>query len=250
MSTESLVLQDAAITVSDLELRLADGTTLVSNVSFQVAKGGSVGLVGESGSGKSLTLKTIIGLLPQAVRKQAGEVVSNGKIGMVFQDPLTALDPLMRVGKQLSQVVRVNQKANKKEARTRATELIAAVKLPNPAEIYNRFPHQLSGGQRQRIVIAMALAADPEILLCDEPTTALDVTVQAQVLALLKQLQSELELTLIFVSHDLAVVSQVCDEILVMSNGEIVERGSTTEIVSNPSHPYTKQLLSAVLEVE
>ncbi|MCU1528179.1 MAG: ABC-type dipeptide/oligopeptide/nickel transport system, ATPase component [Frondihabitans sp.] len=228
-------------------LNLAAGIPLVNDVSFEVAAGEAVGIVGESGSGKSLTLRSIIGLLPRGVVKTAGVIETVGNVGMVFQDPLTALDPLMPVGRQVAEVSRFAHNSTRAEATAHAIQLFEQVRLPDPAGKARSYPHQLSGGQRQRIVIAMALAADPAILLCDEPTTALDVTVQKEILALLERLRRELDLAVVFVSHDLAVVSSVCSRLIVMNLGSIVETGPTAEVIARPQHAYTKKLLDAVL---
>ena len=222
---------------------------LVDGIDLRVEAGEATGIVGESGSGKSLTLKAIIGLLPRGVRVSGGEITANGRLGMVFQDPLSALDPLATVGAQVIEVCRYVRGLSRSAARARAVELFTEVGLPDPVVKLRSYPHQLSGGQRQRVVLAIALAAEPEILLCDEPTTALDVTVQAQVLALIETLRRERGLTVLFVSHDLAVVSQVCSSIVVMEAGRVVETGPTAQVVSAPRHPYTRSLVDAVLEV-
>jgi ABC-type glutathione transport system ATPase component len=235
----------AAVRVSDLSL--AAGAPLVNHVSFEVDAGEAVGIVGESGSGKSLTLRSIIGLLPAGVTRTGGTIETNGRVGMVFQDPLTALDPLVPVGRQVAEVSRYAHRSGRAAATQHALRLFEQVRLPDPKARLRSYPHQLSGGQRQRVVIAMALATDPQILLCDEPTTALDVTVQQQILDLLEQLRSELDLSMVFVSHDLAVVSAVCSRLVVMSAGDIVETGPTDAVISDPQHPYTRKLLDAVL---
>ncbi|MGV8882721.1 MAG: ABC transporter ATP-binding protein [Rhodoglobus sp.] len=220
---------------------------LVRGVTFEVARGESLGIVGESGSGKSLTLRSILGLLPAGITKTDGSIRADGRVSMVFQDPLTALDPLTPVGKQVAEASRFARRSGRGPAMAHARELFRQVRLPDPETKLRQYPHQLSGGQRQRVVIAMALATDPDILLCDEPTTALDVTVQQQILELLQSLSTELGLSMIFVSHDLAVVNQVCSRLLVMRAGEIVERGDIAEVISNPQHEYTRTLLDAVL---
>lgn len=223
--------------------------TLVHGLELHVEAGEAIGIVGESGSGKSLTLKAIIGLLPRGVHVSAGQITANGRLGMVFQDPLSALDPLATAGSQVIEICRYVRGLSRSAARARAIELFTEVGLPDPVATMRSYPHQLSGGQRQRVVLAIALAGEPEILLCDEPTTALDVTVQAQVLALIETLRRERGLTVVFVSHDLAVVSQVCSSIVVMEAGRVVEAGPTTDVVSAPRHPYTRSLVDAVLEV-
>ncbi len=230
-------------------LVLSADSHVVRGVSFEVAKGESLGIVGESGSGKSLTLRAILGLLPSGVTTTAGHIRVRGRTSMVFQDPLTALDPLTPVGKQVAEASRFSRGTSRRTAMAHAFELFQLVRLPDPETKLKQYPHQLSGGQRQRVVIAMALATDPDVLLCDEPTTALDVTVQQQILQLLEKLRTELGLTMIFVSHDLAVVNQVCSRLLVMRSGEVVERGDTDDVIANPQHPYTRKLLEAVLPI-
>ncbi|UOQ61714.1 ATP-binding cassette domain-containing protein [Leucobacter rhizosphaerae] len=223
---------------------------LVHGIDLDVAPGGTLGVVGESGSGKSLTLRAMLGLLPTGVRRTDGEIEVGGAIGMVFQDPLTALDPLARVGSQVREALRAGRGAGRGAGQGVATpevlELLRLVQLPDPERIARSYPHQLSGGQRQRVVIAMALAGDPAVLLCDEPTTALDVTVQRRVLALLDDLRRERGLTLVFVSHDLAVVASMCDRVAVMRDGRIIEVGETERVLSAPRDPGTRALLDAV----
>ena len=245
-----------SVRVSDLRLRTRgkQPAALVEGVSFDVTPGEALGIVGESGSGKSLTLRSILGLLPDGVERAGGSVDVHGRVGMVFQDPLTALDPLEPVGRQIAAAVRANNdlsrgRSAKRQAKERALELMRAVDLPDPTERYGWYPHQLSGGQRQRVVIAIALAVNPDVLLCDEPTTALDVTVQRQVLALLNSLREERGITILFVSHNLAVVSSICDRVIVMRSGRIVESGSTTQVITAPKSPYTRLLVGSVLGV-
>ncbi|MFF8818913.1 ATP-binding cassette domain-containing protein [Leucobacter sp. NPDC015123] len=212
-------------------------------VSFDLTPGEALGIVGESGSGKSLTLRAIAGLLPNGVVHTHGEVAIGGAVGMVFQDPLSALDPLTRVGTQLREACVA---AGEPDPVARVRELLGAVRLGDPERIARAYPHELSGGQRQRIVIAMALAGRPAILLADEPTTALDATVQREVLELLKALRRERGLTLVFVSHDVAVVAAMCERIAVMRGGCVVEEGATAAVLARPEHPYTRELLSAI----
>lgn len=221
---------------------------LVRGVDFAAAPGSALGIVGESGSGKSLTLRAVLGLLPAGVRVMNGEIAVGGPVGMVFQDPLTALDPLTRVGAQLRAAVLAASAENRDRAAAdaRVAELLRDVRLSDPERIARAYPHELSGGQRQRVVIALALAGDPAVLLCDEPTTALDVTVQRGVLELLAELRRARGMTLLFVSHDVAVVAELCDELLVMRGGEIVEAGRTADVIAAPASPYTRELLAAV----
>ncbi len=244
-------------------LDIADGARrLVGGVSLSLARGESLGLVGESGSGKSLTLRAIAGLLPAPLRIAAGAVDLDGVtrtagarrhagpgVGIVFQDPAAALNPLMRVGAQIAAVRRYVRGRSAAEARTDTLELLERVRLPDAAALAQRYPHELSGGQRQRIMIAFALAGNPRYLLCDEPTTALDVTVQAEILDLIDALRREERLGVLFVSHDLPVVARISERIAVMRHGEIVEAGPTTTVLAAPKHPYTRSLLSAARAV-
>jgi ABC-type glutathione transport system ATPase component len=228
-------------------LSLAAGTELlVRDLSFSVHAGEALGLVGESGSGKTLTLRGIIGLLPANIRRIGGTIRRGGSCAMVFQDPLDALDPLMPAGSQLAEVVYYRQGTDKKTARARALELLELVRIPEPERRFYHYPHQFSGGQRQRIVIALALATQPRVLLCDEPTTALDVTVQKQILEVIDTLRKTLGLAVVLVSHDLALVGSLCSRICVMSRGRVLERGESSLILGAPRHPYTRSLLDAV----
>ncbi|WP_297547657.1 ABC transporter ATP-binding protein [Amycolatopsis sp.] len=235
---------------------------LVKGIGFEVGKGERVGLIGESGSGKSLTALSIMGLLPDGLRA-TGLVKLNGRpllgasernlsrlrgneMAMVFQEPMTALNPAMRVGRQVAEPMLVHRtQPDRRAARQAAVALLDAVHLPDPEQTAKAYPHQLSGGQRQRVVLAIALANNPALLICDEPTTALDVTVQAQILDLILAGVSERETALLFITHDLAVVATVCDRVLVMLDGEIVEAGSTHDVLTAPKHEYTQRLLKA-----
>ena len=228
-------------------LRITGETELVHGVDLTLAPGEALGIVGESGSGKTLTLRAVMGLLPRGLRISGGEVETGGRVAMIFQDPLSYLDPMTRVGNLLAEVCRAQHGGSAASARARARGLSVAVRLPDPDALLRRYPHQLSGGQRQRVLLAIALAAEPDILLCDEPTTALDVTVQAEVLALLAELRGSRGLSLLFVSHDLAVVASLCDRVVVFRNGLVVETGATAEIVNRPRESYTKALVDAVL---
>ncbi|MBB5854170.1 ABC transporter ATP-binding protein [Amycolatopsis umgeniensis] len=229
---------------------------LVRGVSFGIARGERVGLIGESGSGKSLTALSIMGLLPEELAG-SGSVKLDGRellgaperelsrlrgndLSMVFQEPMTALNPAMRVGAQVAEPMRIHRNGGK--SRAAAEELLDSVGLSGT---FRAYPHQLSGGQRQRVVLAIALANDPKLLICDEPTTALDVTVQAQILEMILDGVRERESALLFITHDLAVVASVCERVLVMLDGEIVEAGTTREVLTAPKHEYTKKLLAA-----
>lgn len=236
----------------------AGGRTLVRKVSFEVSDGERVGLIGESGSGKSLTALAVLGLLPDgltatgSVRLLGDELLGaservlsrlrGDRMSMVFQEPMTALNPLMRAGRQVAESIKLHNRISRSAARAKAGELLEAVHLPGIARAY---PHQLSGGQRQRVMLAIALANDPELLICDEPTTALDVTVQAQVLKLIVDGVARREAGLLFITHDLAVVAQVCERLLVMRDGRIVEQGTTRDVLLTPQHEYTRSLLAA-----
>lgn len=235
------------VRVTGLTVETADGArVLVSDVNLDVRPGEAIGIVGESGSGKSLTLRALLGIMPSGTRIATGSITVDGSVGMVFQDPLTALDPLTRVGAQLAEAVRAAGKSKQSAGRGGVLELMRRVQLTDAERIARAYPHELSGGQRQRVVIAMALAGDPAVLLCDEPTTALDVTVQQQVLELLDHLRRAERITVLFVSHDLAVVSSMCSHVVVMREGGIVESGPIERVVRDPHAPYTRSLIEAV----
>jgi ABC-type glutathione transport system ATPase component len=238
--------------------------SLVKDFNLTMDRGERVGLIGESGSGKSMTTTALMGLLPAGVNatgsvRLAGREedlvtatdrqmcrIRGNDMTMVFQEPLTALNPLMKVGPQVAEVMLKHKTVSgRREAREKAVQLLASVKLPDPGEAAKAYPHQLSGGQRQRVMLAMALANDPELLLCDEPTTALDVTVQRQVLDLILESVQMRGTGLLFITHDLSVVDNVCDRVLVMNRGVVVEEGSTEEVFTHPQHPYTRGLLAA-----
>ncbi|MFF2273536.1 ABC transporter ATP-binding protein [Agromyces sp. NPDC058136] len=249
------------LSVSGLRVDLpVGGGTMhpVDGVSFEVAAGESLGIVGESGSGKSLSLKAVLGLLPPGATAAGdlrfalgGDVVRDAErvrghgVAMVFQEPMTALNPTMRVGDLIGEAVRARGRMPRREVRARVLELMADVGIPEPARRARMWPHELSGGLRQRVMIAAALATEPELLLCDEPTTALDVTVQAQILELLRRLREERGLAMVFVSHDLAVVAEVCDRVAVMYAGRLVEVGPVDDVLRSPRHPYTAALLAS-----
>src|SRR5579864_2246882 len=238
----------------------------VRGVSFSIAPGEVLGLVGESGSGKSLTSLAIMGLLPpqaqvegaiefaarDLLRLPSGEMraIRGAKIAMIFQEPMSALNPVMRVGDQVAEAVQAHAKASKREAMDRAIEALRDVALPEPERRARDYPHQLSGGMRQRVMIAMAIVNRPQLLIADEPTTALDVTIQAQILGLLGELRAKFGLAMLFISHDLAVVSQVADRVAVMYAGTLVELGAKHDIFREPAHPYTQGLLHAVPDLK
>jgi oligopeptide/dipeptide ABC transporter ATP-binding protein len=262
-------MSEPLLKVDELTLALDrrhGGARVVDRLSLSLERGGALGIVGESGSGKSLTLRALIGLLPTAVEVKGGSVTLEGQIlafsgrrarsqrrrrmGMVFQDSLSALDPVYTVGAQIAEVERTVMGLSRSRAWDRAVELLDLVGIREPRRRAHAYPHELSGGMRQRAMLAVALAAEPEILLCDEPTTALDVTVQAQVLKLLADLRQELGLALVFVSHDLAVVRQLCEKLVVMYSGRVVESGLTAQLLQDPLHPYTRGLLDATLDLD
>ena len=235
----------------------------VRNVSFHLDAGESLGIVGESGSGKSVTMMSIMGLLPdyadvtadsirfgdrEMTKMSVGEFrkVRGNEIGMIFQDPMTSLNPLYTVENQIAEPLRIHRGMSKAEARKAALELLKRVEIPNPEARLKQYPHELSGGMRQRVMIAMALACEPDILIADEPTTALDVTIQAQILELMQELQKKLGMAIIMITHDLGVIADMCDEIIVMYAGRICERGTADEIFYNPRHEYTKGLLRSI----
>ena len=232
-------------------------------VSFTLRRGEILGIVGESGSGKTVTAMTIAGLLSEDCVAVEGEVNFDGRdllkctdeemrllqgkdIGVIFQEPMTSLDPLMKIGRQIEETLKLHCKFTAEERRSMALEVMKLVGLPTPDLTYKKYPHQLSGGQRQRAMIAAAFITHPKLLILDEPTTALDVTVQAQIIDLLKRLNEKCGVSLLFISHDLRVIKRVCKRVAVMYNGEIVEQGETEQVFSDPQHEYTKELVSAV----
>ncbi|CZF77639.1 Oligopeptide transport ATP-binding protein OppD [Grimontia celer] len=247
----------------ETEFTTDDGVVkILHGVNFDVMGGRTLGLVGESGSGKSVTAMSIMGLLPKPYGQvTAGEILYRGtdlvslppeemyqmrgnRISMIFQDPMTALNPVHSIGKQLTEVLALhNPEMSKKAQQAAALEMLEKVKIPMPEKRLNEYPHNLSGGMRQRVMIAMALACRPDILICDEPTTALDVTVQASILDLMNDLQEETGMAMIFITHDLGVVAEICDDVAVMYGGKIVENADVFDLFDNPQHPYTKRLL-------
>jgi len=235
----------------------------VDGLSFDVEKGETVGIVGESGCGKTMAAMSIMRLLPHRGYIAGGEIVFDGRdlvalsddqirrvrgneIGMIFQDPMTSLNPTMTIGRQIGEAVRIHRHASKAEALERAREVLELVGVPNPKERVYQYPHQLSGGLRQRVMIAMALACDPALLIADEPTTALDVTIQDQILKLLDRLKEELEMGIILITHDMGVIAGRADRVVVMYAGEKIETATTGELFSNVRHPYTEALLASI----
>ncbi|MFN8032772.1 MAG: ABC transporter ATP-binding protein [Mycobacterium sp.] len=258
------------LTVDDLRVsfRTDDGVVhAVDGVSFEVSPGEVVAIVGESGSGKSVTAQTLIGLTRAPNSKITGSVVFEGTdlvnlpedqfrsvrgehIAMVFQDPMTSLNPVYRVGDQIAEMIRAHRDVSKSEAITTAVDLLRSVGIPNPERRVRDYPHEFSGGMRQRVMIAMALALDPEVLIADEPTTALDVTIQAQILRLLENLNADRNLSVVLITHDLGVVAELADRVVVMYGGQIVEDGPLDEIFYNPQHPYTWGLLGSIARLD
>jgi peptide/nickel transport system ATP-binding protein len=235
----------------------------VDDVSFEVRKGETLGLVGESGSGKSVAAFSIIRLVQEPGRITGGRVLFQGRdlltltesemrhvrgagIGFVFQEPMAALNPVMRVGAHIAEALRVHGLASKSEARSRAVDLMRAVRITNPEQRVDDYPHQLSGGMRQRVMMAIALACKPPLLIADEPTTALDVTVQAQILELLRDMKRAFDLSMLLITHDFGVIAETADRVAVMYRGKIVEQAPVRDIFRNPQHPYTKGLLASI----
>ncbi|MBW7895692.1 MAG: ABC transporter ATP-binding protein [Opitutaceae bacterium] len=242
--------------------------TAVDGVSFQVRRGRTLGIVGESGCGKSVTAFSIMRLLPQPMgRIQGGRIlfdgldlatapaekmlqIRGGRIGMIFQEPMTALNPVHTIGRQLSEVFLLHRTQDKRAALEMSVEILRKVGIPSPEVRVGEYPHQLSGGMRQRVVIAMALACKPDLVIADEPTTALDVTIQAQILELMQELQDEMGMAIILITHDLGVIAEMCDDVVVMYAGQVAEMGTVERIFNAPAHPYTRGLLESIPRLE
>lgn len=235
----------------------------VRNISFYINKGESLGIVGESGSGKSVSMQSVVKLLPDNATVEADSINFDGvelkdkdykfmrkihgnEIGMIFQDPMTSLNPLFNIGDQIMEPIRLHQKVSKAEARRKAIELLSMVEIPSPESRLKQYPHEFSGGMRQRVMIAIAIACNPKLLIADEPTTALDVTIQAQILDLMQELKRKLNTSIIMITHDLGVIASMCTRIMVMYGGTIVEEGTVREIFYQPKHPYTWGLLKSI----
>ena len=257
----------ALLSVRDLVLAGragSGGRAIVDRLSIGVSEGESLALVGESGSGKSITALAIMGLLPEGeVNVDGGSIEFSGAsllamsgrerrriagagVAMIFQEPMTSLNPVMRIGDQIVEMIRAHERVGRRAARARAAELLAAVRMPEPEMRLRAYPHQLSGGQRQRVMIAIALACRPKLLIADEPTTALDVTVQAQILALLRDLQRRMNMAMLFITHDLGVVANIADRVAIVYCGQIAETGLVQDVFRAPSHPYTRALLACI----
>lgn len=248
--------------------RTSDGKLqAVKDVSFHVGKGETLCIVGESGCGKSITSLSVMRLLPSNGDIESGEILLNdeplqklsnesmrklrgNKMSMIFQEPMTALNPVLTIGYQLREPLMLHQKVSKKEASNQSIELLRKVGIPNPDKRLNQYPHELSGGMRQRVMIAMALACNPSLLIADEPTTALDVTIQAQILDLINDLKKEFDMGVLMITHDMGVVAEVADRVMVMYAGKKIEEGPVQEIFENPQHPYTRGLLNSVPNVD
>ncbi|MFD2256634.1 ABC transporter ATP-binding protein [Luteolibacter algae] len=261
MSDQYVLEVDRLITSFETERGLLRA---VDQVSFKIPYGKTVGIVGESGCGKSVTAMSIVGLLPHPSGKVlGGEIhfkgedllhapakrmrqVRGGEIGVIFQEPMAALNPVHRIGRQVSEVFRIHKKMSKKDAWDASTEMLQLLKIPAPEKRMMDYPHHLSGGMRQRIVIALALACRPDLVIADEPTTALDVTVQAQILDLLGNLQSDMGMSLMLITHDLGVIAETCDEVVVMYGGRVVESAPVEELFADPLHAYTRALLRSI----
>lgn len=265
MSAGNLLEVDKLITSFDTERGMLRA---VDHVSFSIPHGKTVGIVGESGCGKSVTAMSIVRLLPQPSGKVlGGEIrfkgedllhatdkrmrqVRGGEIGVIFQEPMAALNPVHRIGRQVAEVFRIHKDMSKKDAWDAATEMLALLRIPAPEKRMMDYPHHLSGGMRQRVVIALALACRPSLVIADEPTTALDVTVQAQILDLLKNLQGEIGMSVMLITHDLGVIAETCDEVVVMYAGRVVESAPVDELFGNPLHAYTRALLRSIPTLE
>ena len=263
-------MSEKLLEIKDLHVHyVSDGETVraVNGISFYIERGETLGLVGETGAGKSTTALAILNMLPQYVsRVPQGEILVDGdnvltmkprelqrlrgsKVSMVFQDPMSSLNPVYRVGDQIAEVLKIHKRAKgKKELREMVGKILEMVGIP--AERQDEYPHQFSGGMKQRVMIAIAIACQPELLIADEPTTALDVTIQAQILDLLKSLQKKLNMSIIIITHDLGVISEMADEVVVMYAGEIVEKAKTRELFDDPKHPYTVGLMNSVPDVD
>ena len=263
--------REVVLSVKDLKVNFRAYGGLVQavrGISFDLYRGETLAIVGESGSGKSVSIKAILGILANNAIIADGSIMYDGmdltkvkedtfheirgnRIGLIFQDPLSALNPIMKIGKQITETLKLNDPhMSKKDARKRAVELMESVGIPDAERRFDQYPFQFSGGMRQRIVIAIALARDPDVLICDEPTTALDVTVQAKILDLINEIKRERNLSVIFITHDMGVVANMADRINVMYAGKIVEKGTAEEVFFEPAHPYTRALLASMPDLE
>jgi peptide/nickel ABC transporter ATP-binding protein len=264
-----LKMSKEMIRVTDLNIEFFDHErpeTVVYDFDLTLHEGEIVGLVGESGSGKSMSALAIAGLLSRKDMKKRGEILFEGvnlldcdrktlrkfqgnEIGMIFQEPMTSLNPVKKIGWQVEEALRLHTELSKEERKKRAIEMLEKVELHNPQQVYEQYPHELSGGMRQRVMIAAAMICDPKLLIADEPTTALDVTIQEQIVALLKRINREKKTAILFISHDLSLVRQLCERVLVMRGGYVVESGPVDEIFYHPKEEYTKKLIAAIPRV-
>ena len=255
--------------VKDLNIEFHDHLipeTVVYDFDLELREGEIVGLVGESGSGKSMSALAVAGLLSRRDMHKKGQILFEGldlltcersklrklqgnDIGIVFQEPMTSLNPVKRIGWQIEEALRIHTDFNKNQRYQRAIEMMKEVELPDPERVYRQYPHELSGGMRQRVMIAAAMICNPRILIADEPTTALDVTIQAQIIELLKRINKEKKTSILFISHDLSLVKQLCERVLVMKGGYVVETGTTKEVFEHPKEEYTRQLIDAIPKV-
>lgn len=258
--------ESAILQVDELKVGVVEGkskTPIVDGVSFELREGETLGIVGESGCGKSMTSLSLMGLLPKGIEYIDGHIhlgelnfdsfsrkdwrnIRGKEMSMIFQEPMSSLNPVYTIRKQVREMILSHERVTQKEADSRTLEMLQLVGIPRPDEVMNNYPHQLSGGMRQRVMIALALVNDPKILIADEPTTALDVTIQAQILELMKSLQERLQMSIILITHDLGVVAEICDRVVVMYAGEIIEEATTSTLFDEPLHPYTKGLLSSL----
>lgn len=258
------------LAVKDLNIEFHDHLipeTVVYDFDLELKAGEIVGLVGESGSGKSMSALAIAGLLSRRDMHKRGQILFDGldlltcersklrkiqgnEISMIFQEPMTSLNPVKRIGWQIEESLRIHTELNKEERYQKAIEMMKEVELPDPERLYRQYPHELSGGMRQRVMIAAAMICNPRILIADEPTTALDVTIQAQIVELLKRMNREKQTSILFISHDLSLVKQLCERVLVMKGGYIVETGPTQEVFAHPKEEYTQRLIAAIPKVE
>lgn len=260
----------ALLDVRDLKIAFYDTTPpteVVKGISFSLEEGETLGIVGESGSGKTQTALSILHLLKENSAVSGGEIlyedssvahassqdlqrIRGKEISMIFQEPMTSLNPVKRIGWQIEESLRIHTELNKEERYQKAIEMMKEVELPDPERLYRQYPHELSGGMRQRVMIAAAMICNPRILIADEPTTALDVTIQAQIVELLKRMNREKQTSILFISHDLSLVKQLCERVLVMKGGYIVETGLTQEVFAHPEEEYTQRLIAAIPKVK
>ncbi len=263
-------MADTVLQVQDLSIsvRISEGSVeLVSSLSLEIAAGEILGMVGESGSGKTITGLALLGLLSPPLFQSSGKILLQGKnlaelpsrdlhqlrgnvVSMVFQEPMSALNPLLSVGEQIREVLSAHRQISRRKAKESALEMMDLVGLPDPQRTYRQYPHQLSGGMRQRVLIAGALICRPRLLIADEPTTALDVTIQSEILNLLRRMRDEFDTAILYITHDLAVVAELCARVLVVYAGEMVEEGEVSEVLSRPFHPYTEGLLASLPRLE